>query len=715
MRRAFTPVLAIMLVGALSASAQTETYDGRSYARLSYVQGDVHVQRGGDMGAEAGTINLVLVEGDKLGVRNGRAEVSFGGLNALRLDGLTQVEFANLPRGGVEPYKIHLNSGSLILRVGRLASEREFEVHTPDASLYVLSEGLFRVDVEENGSTRLSALEGEAEAAGAEESHRLLAGRSVTALEGRFLSGPAESYAALDDFGRWSRSRDDLLAAGRSASSYLPEELYGYESELGEYGDWRYEADYGYVWVPRVRHYDDWRPYSYGRWVWYPVIGWTWIADEPWGWCVYHYGRWHWRLGLGWYWIPTRHWGPAWVHWHWDGHYVGWCALNRWNRPTVVVNNHFYINSGRHDYSVHNRALVVVERRQLQAPRIAAVALRGDSLRGLGSVSLSTRQPAIAPSVTRSGRLAAEASRTFAQSRGRSVGRTFSGRGASAVDTRRPSLDAGRSVFRSREGLPAAGTRLSESGRTFSSRADSGRIVRAQPSLRSREGVREYALPGRSSGAAGGKLRSGTATPSSPSNDTRGIRTWERSSGRSTVRTREGESSGRTLNPSRQSGRGVFESRSLPSVSRRPSSSEARTSAGFRSPGAYPQSLRSRPGSGGSSSSFNARPRSDRRSVAPATRSNPSYSRPSFNFRAPESRRSSSRTMSSPSSGSGSRVRFSSPRQSGGSSRSFSSSRSSGGASRSFSSSSRSSSSVSRSRSSAGRSSSRSSRSSRRR
>ena len=56
------------------ASEDTEYYS-YSYARLSYVNGDVFIQRAGDNGFEEGDVNLPVVKGDKIGTREGRAEI----------------------------------------------------------------------------------------------------------------------------------------------------------------------------------------------------------------------------------------------------------------------------------------------------------------------------------------------------------------------------------------------------------------------------------------------------------------------------------------------------------------------------------------------------------------------------------------------------------------------------------------------------------------
>jgi hypothetical protein len=400
------------------------------------------------MGYETGTVNLALVAGDKLAVQEGRAEASLGRQNYVRLDRLSQAELAALPGAGSETYKIHLLSGRMYLRISRLDRDKEFEVHTPDASFYVLETGLYRLDVFDQGETELSVVEGAAEAAGETGSLEVRSGQSLTAKSGNLLSQPKALSAEADDFGRWNQSRDSLLLAGRNSSSYLPQELGEYGSELDQYGDWHYEADYGYVWVPDVDYYTDWHPYYYGRWVWYPIIGWTWIADEPWGWCVSHYGRWHWGHNLGWYWIPSRHWGPAWVHWYWDNDYLGWCPLNYWNRPAVVINNVFYGNYGHDYYSVHNRAMTVISRNQLQARRMSDVALRGGALERIGRVSLSGRQPGIRPMIARSGRATDQARRTFEHSGLRSVDRVYSGR-AFGNGGRFSGSDAERNIWRS--------------------------------------------------------------------------------------------------------------------------------------------------------------------------------------------------------------------------------------------------------------------------
>lgn len=395
---AFT--VAILLVTPLLLLAQDEGYYDRSFARMSYVKGDVSVQRASDQGFEQGEVNLPLVQGDKLGTKDGRAEIHFGKSNYLRLDAETQLDFYGLPQRDGDATNLHLLAGRIYLRVAFLEREKAFEIHTPDASFYILDRGLYRFEVSQNRETEVLVLDGSLEAAGQEGSVQVNRNERLTAVNGD-LRSPANDYiASRDDFAEWNADRDELHKP-RASTRYLPEEINEYQDELDSYGRWAYEQPYGYVWIPSI-YETDWRPYYHGRWAWYPIIGWTWVSYEPWGWAAYHYGRWHWRMGLGWYWIPTHHWGPAWVHWWWDYDYCGWCPLGYYNTPIVIINNYFYDHYNRHDYPANSRALTVVRRNQLQSRQISRDALSADRIRSINKISLRAQQPDIKPVIDRS-------------------------------------------------------------------------------------------------------------------------------------------------------------------------------------------------------------------------------------------------------------------------------------------------------------------------
>ena len=95
--------------------------------------------------------------------------------------------------------------------------------------------------------------------------------------------------------------------------------------ELGNYGTWVDNPQYGYVWVPNVD--GDFRPYvTNGHWV-FTDYGWTWSSDYEWGWAAFHYGRWFWDEEYGNVWVPGTEWGPAWVVWKKAPGYYGWAPM----------------------------------------------------------------------------------------------------------------------------------------------------------------------------------------------------------------------------------------------------------------------------------------------------------------------------------------------------------------------------------------------------
>lgn len=72
---------------------------------------------------------------------------------------------------------------------------------------------------------------------------------------------------------------------------------------LSPYGQWLYDSQYGYVWLPDVG--PDFRPYyTNGYWA-MTQYGNTWVSGYDWGWAAFHYGRWTFDQYYGWLWIAN--------------------------------------------------------------------------------------------------------------------------------------------------------------------------------------------------------------------------------------------------------------------------------------------------------------------------------------------------------------------------------------------------------------------------
>jgi hypothetical protein len=375
-----------------------------SYARLSFVNGKIFLQRAADLDYEEATINTPITEGDRLGTMEGRAEVSIGKMKFIRLDNDSKIDFQILPRTASPLLRIRHWTGNLYLDLGTLEKEKSVEVMTSNATFYILEEGLYRIDIGEDGRAEILVFRGLAEAAGEDGSILVKKEQRLSLTQGGFNGRPTSFFASVDDaFDRWNGDRSAIVNRVYARRD-LPEGLEEYQSELDENGDWMEMEPFGSVWVPRGLG-SDWRPYSSGRWTWLPYSGWCWVPYESWGWSTSHYGRWHWNMGYGWYWIPMSGWGPAWVNWWGDDFYYGWAPMSYWGYPGVLYNNVYYGRGWNKDYPYDSRALTVVRKNQLQARDAGKAALNPESLRSIGRINLTNTALAVRPDPTRATRI----------------------------------------------------------------------------------------------------------------------------------------------------------------------------------------------------------------------------------------------------------------------------------------------------------------------
>jgi len=349
-----TLLVAVLAVPAFPAEPYDDFQAG-DFGRIRFEENGVLIVRnpGGSSPAltETATLNAPIFPGDEIRTEyDQRVEAQLAGGSLIRIDHDSELVFQALP----DPYAE--STDNVILKLGygtvRIASElsgtEEFRVDTPDASVYLLGNGDFRIEVDDRGQTRVFSRRGVAEVVGDGGSVLLRGGMRTTAYSGSVPEDP-ESFNTFvaDDFDRWVEARDESYrpheeeVASDDVEAYreIPAEVRPYYRELGYYGRWVYVPAYGYCWYP----YDapaGWRPYYDGYWS-YGSRGYFWISNEPWGWAPYHYGRWNWMAGYGWCWFPGRVFGGAWVSWSWGSAYLGWAPLNPWNQPVWIRTAHY--------------------------------------------------------------------------------------------------------------------------------------------------------------------------------------------------------------------------------------------------------------------------------------------------------------------------------------------------------------------------------------
>ena len=378
----------MMMVSFLSLNALES-----GIGRVSHIKGEVYIQRGSELGFESATINFPVTEGDRIATADGMAEIYIGNSNYLRLDRDTKIDILSLPNKRDEAV-LRLWAGNLYLSIKRIYNEKDIEVQVDDVTIYVLQPGLYRINSLGKNYAEVFVIKGAIEVEGFNGNAIVRSNQSLLWENGelqRVRTFYSSSYDAFDDF---NEARESLISRTR-VQRYLPPELYDYEWELTCYGRWHYLSPYGWVWIPPYV-FSGWRPYYWGRWVWYPW-GWTWIPYEPWGWVTFHFGRWHWHISFGWYWVPTTVWGPAWVHWTWGDYWIGWCPIDIYNRPVIVINNYWVTHY--HDHAPSNSSsFVFVRKEQLMAPDIRRAVLEKDKISQLGTVPIYKSQPALRPS-----------------------------------------------------------------------------------------------------------------------------------------------------------------------------------------------------------------------------------------------------------------------------------------------------------------------------
>lgn len=267
-------------------------------ARLGYLSGGVTFSPAGENDWVSGTLNRPLITGDRLWANNnGRAELQIGSA-VVRLSARTLFTLTNLDDRIAQ---MHLQQGSMLLRVRRVDRNQVIEVDTPNLAFVINQPGEYRITVDANAdSTAVVTRSGRANVYDAGASYSVASGRGY-----RFYGAGLADYDVLpaarpDDFDRWAQARDRGYETSISAR-YVSRDVIGFQ-DLDQYGRWSIVPEYGNVWMP-TRVAANWAPYRDGHWSWIEPWGWTWVDDQPWGFTVSHYGRWT-NTPRGWGWVP---------------------------------------------------------------------------------------------------------------------------------------------------------------------------------------------------------------------------------------------------------------------------------------------------------------------------------------------------------------------------------------------------------------------------
>jgi hypothetical protein len=312
--------LVSLLPWAVPAAAALDTKDTNiRIVRLSYVNGDVQLDRRQGQGYEQAILNMPIVQGSRLWTRgeDALAEVEFEDGSSLRLTPGSSVEFQELLlRGsGEKATSVELESGTAYFDIR--SHMGDFTVTSGGQQISVTHPARFRV-FGGNGDFKVAVYKGSLNVRSGDNQIAVLSGETFTLDSSDPRHYNLAKSIAEGSYDDWNQERARYALSYTSASTYTadsysnsfsPAYSYGL-ADLAYYGNYSYAPGWGWMWRP---YYVGaaWNPFMDGSWAWYPQFGYAWVSPYPWGWMPYRYGAWNFVPGYGWGWMP----GPTWNRW----------------------------------------------------------------------------------------------------------------------------------------------------------------------------------------------------------------------------------------------------------------------------------------------------------------------------------------------------------------------------------------------------------------
>lgn len=325
--------LALPFWGAQPALAQSNAYDQdledqppSRVGRISRLDGDAALRQPGASQWSDVDRNAPVFEGDEFFTSdNSRLEMQFGGGRYVRLGEDSDVVVAKLETDSV---RLEMPVGSVIVSLRNFRGGDEFEISAPAAAITIRDEGVYRIDVNDDGDTRVAVHDGRATVSTPDRSVQVDDGETASMLYGDPSQVDLVAWTGYDSLDTWSTGLDQDYArydsqnhgSGNISSAFNRSDIYGL-AELALYGNWISSGSYGNCWIPRVG--SGWSPYSNGYWQYYPGYGYTFISNDSWGWAPFHYGRWTYLNGYGWAWMPFSSYGSNYGSYY-SGYDYGW-------------------------------------------------------------------------------------------------------------------------------------------------------------------------------------------------------------------------------------------------------------------------------------------------------------------------------------------------------------------------------------------------------
>ncbi|MFN2416433.1 MAG: FecR domain-containing protein, partial [Pyrinomonadaceae bacterium] len=141
---------------ALADDVYDDEYEERARVlRVSLLKGEVSVKRSGEDDWEETRLNAPLVEGDLLATgRDSRLEIQVDARNFVRLGPDSVLKIVTLRDEGIA---LSLSEGTATVRLARFDKDKEyFELDAPATTVAAEKTGLYRLDVDRDGTVRVT-------------------------------------------------------------------------------------------------------------------------------------------------------------------------------------------------------------------------------------------------------------------------------------------------------------------------------------------------------------------------------------------------------------------------------------------------------------------------------------------------------------------------------------------------------------------------------
>lgn len=273
--------------------------------RLSYVEGDVQLDKADGRGFGTAYLNMPIVNQSKLWARDGQAEVELEDGSSIRLTPDTIVAFndLSLDNNGGHNTSVELQQGTAYFDIHYRDSDR-FQLGFGRNHVSLDKSARFRVNVDKH-DFEVAVLSGEIEVENASNAEVAVKKGETIRLDS---DDPDRYYLAkgvdAENYDDWDNDRAKWHDEAVASNSYqngngIP--------DLGMYGNYFYVPGYGNMWRPYSVGLG-WDPFADGYWISYPGFGYTFVSGYPWGWAPYRYGSWQFVNGYGWCWHPGSNW-----------------------------------------------------------------------------------------------------------------------------------------------------------------------------------------------------------------------------------------------------------------------------------------------------------------------------------------------------------------------------------------------------------------------